>query len=351
MTITTTITTKKKPSASHINRQIRLASTPQQRPQANNFELVEAALPNIEPNQVLCATQFLSLDPYMRSQIAGRHLSGSIAPGDLMRGETVSRVVRSNCPGFKPGDWVTCFGDWQEYSCHTADKLRLMDPRINPPSYALSSLGMPGLTAYAGLVKIAKAKAGEVLLLPAAIGAVGSTVGQLAKSIGCAVVGITSSEEKCRIAIEELGYDHCINRNASDLAQQLKTHCPDGVDIYFDLVGGETLNTVCMQLALNARVILCGLMEDYNKTTRTPGPMPGPIIGARATLSGLVVYDWEAHRSEFVDYCLPLLETGQLKVREDMAEGIHRAPEAFCRLMRGENQGKAMVKVAADYRV
>ncbi len=329
-----------------VNLQIRLASTPEQTPTPEHFKVVEVPMPEAGENQVLCATQYLSLDPYMRSQIAGRHMSGSISPDDLMRGETVSMVLQSNHPDFAIGDVVRGFGNWQQYSLHDASELTSVDARIKPESYALSTLGMPGLTAYAGLIWIAKVQAGDVVLVPAALGAVGSTVGQLAKAKGATVVGIAGSQEKCQLAIEQFGYDACINRKQGDLDEQLKEHCPEGVDIYFDLVGGETLNTVCLNLAQNARVILCGLMEDYNKSTRTPGPMPGPIIAKRATLTGLVVYDWEPRRGEFVDAALAYIENGKLKVLEDMAVGIESAPDAFCALMRGENKGKAIVKVA-----
>ncbi len=329
------------------NRQVHLKSTPENNPEPGNFEVVSTPMPDISDGEVLCKTEYLSLDPYMRSQIAGRHMSGSIQPGDLMRGETISTVVESRHADFAAGDIVRGFGNWQEYSVHSANELSAQPKEISPPSYGLSVLGMPGLTAYAGLVWTAKPKAGDVVVIPAATGGVGSTAGQLAKIHGCTVIGIAGSDVKCDYAVKELGYDACINRKTENLAEKLTEYCPDGIDIYFDLVGGETLNLVCTKLALNARVILCGLMEDYNKPTRTPGPLPGPIIGARATLSGLVVYDFEPRRGEFIEACLPYVNDGRLSMREDMAHGIDAAPEAFCRLMRGENQGKAMVKVSS----
>ena len=330
------------------NKQIVLASTPEANPEPEHFSVVEQPVPEPADGQVLCATQYLSLDPYMRSQIAGRHMSGSIQPGDLMRGETISKVVSSRHPDFKEGDTVRGFGNWQQYSLHEASELSLQPAEITPASYGLSILGMPGLTAYAGLIWIADPKPGDVVVIPAATGAVGSTAGQLAKIQGCKVIGIAGSDSKCRYAVEELGYDSCINRKTENLADKLTELCPDGVDVYFDLVGGETLNLICTRLALNARVILCGLMEDYNKATRTPGPMPGPIIGARAMLKGLVVYDYEPRRDEFINACLPFIKDGRLSMREDTAVGIEAAPEAFCRLMRGENEGKALVKVVED---
>jgi len=328
------------------NIQIHLASTPENAPEPSHFAVVNTAMPKAGKGQVLCATQYLSLDPYMRSQIAGRHISGSIGPGDLMRGETVSKVVESNHPDFKAGDTVRCFGNWQQYSVHEASELTMQSADIQPASYGLSVLGMPGLTAYAGLIWKAQPKEGDVVLVPAATGAVGSTVGQLAKIHGCKVIGIAGSDAKCEYAVSNLGYDACINRKTEDLGERLTELCPDGIDIYFDLVGGDTLNLVCTRLAINARVLLCGLMEDYNSPTRRPGPHPGPIIGARATLYGLVVYDYEPRRDEFTQACMPYVNDGRLSMREDMAEGIESAPEVFCRLMRGENEGKAIVKVA-----
>ncbi len=327
-----------------MNKQIMLASTPDYNPDPEHFKLVETAMPDCGEGQVLCQTQYLSLDPYMRSQIAGRHMSGSIQPGDLMRGETVSKVVKSRHADFSEGDLVRTFANWQSYSVHQAEELSRVNAAIDPASYALSVLGMPGLTAYAGLIWIAEAQAGDVVVIPAATGAVGSTAGQLAKIRGCTVVGIVGSDEKGRHAMDKLGYDAVINRKTDDLATKLSELCPNGIDVYFDLVGGETLNLVCTKLALNARVILCGLMADYNSPERTPGPLPGPIIGARAMLKGLVVYDFEPRREEFVQACMPYINDGSLAMQEDMAIGIEQAPDAFCRLMRGENRGKAIVQ-------
>lgn len=328
------------------NTQVILKSTPEGEPSVSNFALTELAIPVLSDKQVLCKTLYLSLDPYMRSQISGRHISGSIKPGDVLHGETVSEVVESLDENYKVGDKVRCMGGWQEYSVHSAKELTKVSEKIAPSSYALSVLGMPGLTAYAGLVWQAKPNAGDVVVIPAATGAVGSTAGQLAKSLGCKVIGIAGSDEKCAYAKEQLGYDECINRRTEDLASRLDELCPKGVDIYFDLVGGEILNTVSARLAVGARVILCGLMAEYNQKERIGGPPPGFWIRSRATVYGLVVYDYEHRRQEFIDACLPLVNNGSLKTREDIAKGIAAAPEAFCRLMQGANMGKALVKVS-----
>lgn len=328
------------------NTQVILKSTPEGEPSVSNFAFTESAIPTLNDKQVLCKTLYLSLDPYMRSQIAGRHISGSIKPGDLLHGETISEVIESLDEHYKVGDKVRCMGGWQEYSLHNAKDLNKISEHINPSSYALSVLGMPGLTAYAGLVWQAKPKAGDVVVISAATGAVGSTAGQLAKNYGCKVIGIAGSDEKCAYAKEQLGYDECINRGTEDLASRLDELCPKGVDIYFDLVGGEILNTVSARLAIGARIILCGLMAEYNQKERIGGPPPGFWIRSRAKIYGLVVYDFEHRRQEFIDVCLPLINNGSLKTREDIAQGIAAAPEAFCRLMKGANMGKALVKVS-----
>lgn len=328
------------------NTQVHLAATPESDPAPEHFELVNVPMPTAGDQQVLCETLYLSLDPYMRSQIAGRHMSGAVNPGDLMRGETVSRVIETHHPDLQVGDLVRCFAGWQQYSVHNVDEVFSIGKEVQHPSHALSVLGMPGLTAYAGIVWLAETKPGDVVVIPAAIGGVGATAGQLAKIRGCRVIGIAGSDEKCDYAVNELGYDACINRKKEDLGQQLDQLCPDGVDVFFDLVGGEMLNTVSERLAIGARVLLCGLMADYNKQTRSMGPPPAMWIKSRAIVYGLVVYDFEPRREEFTEVCSEFIKQGKLKMREDMALGLEQAPAAFCRLMRGENMGKAVVKVA-----
>ena len=313
------------------NMQIKLASTPDSTPTPENFALVNSEIPVPQDQQILCETLYLSLDPYMRSQIANRHMSGSVAPGDVMKGETVSKVVKSHHPDFKEGDIVRCFGGWQYYSVHDGDAVFRVDENIDNPSYALSALGMPGLTAYAGLVWQAQPKSTDVVVIPAATGGVGSVAGQLAKTYGCTVIGIAGSQEKCDYAVNVLGYDACINRKTENIGERLDTLCPNGVDIFFDLVGGDTLHTVSERLAVGARVILCGLMADYNKTTRSLGPPPAMWIKSRAIVYGLVVYDFESRRDEFVAACKTFIREGKLVVREDVTLGLSNAPDAFCR--------------------
>jgi len=329
------------------NIQIQLASFPDGIPEPEHFSIVRLPVGQITEGQVLCETLYLSLDPYMRSQIAGRHMSGSVLVGDVMKGETVSRVVESKTPAFKSGDIVRCFAGWQKYSIHSAAELFPVAPNIKPLSYALSALGMTGLTAYAGMIWQAKLKAGDVVVIPAAIGGVGATAGQLAKIYGCTVIGIAGSDEKCLHATQQLGYDACINRKTENIAQRLDELCPNGIDVFFDLVGGEILHLASERLAIGARVILCGLMAEYNKDTRSAGPPPGNWIKARAIVYGLVVYDFETRRDEFISECLPYVLDGRLKMPQDKTVGLETAPAIFCKLMRGENVGKAVVEVTA----
>ena len=330
------------------NRQIILESTPQGIPTSNNFTLRRLPMPQPGADEVLCRTRYLSLDPYMRSQIAGRHPSGAVAPGDVMKGETVSEVVRSNAASFSTGQLVRCMGGWQEYSVHAAGDLHAVADNIDPPSYALSVLGMTGLTAYAGMIWQARVCAGERVVIPAVTGGVGSIAAQLCAARGARVTGIAGTGEKCRYAVESLGAADCIDRRSEDVEARLGELCPHGIDVYFDLVGGPMLHAACRRLAPYGRVVLCGLMAEYNRSDRSPGPEPGLIIGKRAVVSGLVVYDYESRRDEYIRECLPLLARGKLHQREDVTVGIENAPAAFHRLMSGRNFGKTIVRVRGD---
>lgn len=325
--------------------QVQLARTPEGIPVEGDFQLADIELPDPGPGQVLCETLYLSLDPYMRSQISGRHMSGAVTPGDGMKGETIARVLKSQSEDFAAGQLVRVMGGWQAHSLHEASELSPLPQADVPPSYYLSALGMPGLTAYAGLVWQADPQPGEVVLVPAATGGVGAVAGQLARERGCRVIGIAGGPDKCRLAVEQLGYEACIDRHNEDVAAALDRLCPEGVNVFFDLVGGELLHQVSQRLAVGARVILCGLVAEYNAKDRMPGPAPALWIIARATVYGLVVYDFEGRRQAFVDAVAPLVQAGRLVVPEDITEGLANAPAHFCRLMRGENQGKAVVRV------
>jgi len=326
------------------NTQIRLKNRPDSTPSAADFALFHDDMPTAGEGEVLCRALYLSLDPYMRGQISGRHISGAIHPGSVMRGETVSEVITSNHPDYSPGDLVMHQGGWQAFSVAPGAELSLVDKRITPLSLALGILGMPGLTAYAGMTYLVDLKEGDRLVVSAASGAVGSMVGQIARQMGCEVVGIAGADEKCRWLVEEAGFVACINYKTQDLAEGLKETCPDGIDVYFDNVGGDTLEAAMWQLALGARVVLCGLMAQYNTDVIPPGPNPATIIKARATVRGLVVYDFFDKKQEFLDKTIPWVDEGEIKYREDVTDGLEKAPAAFVRLMTGKNFGKTIIK-------
>ncbi len=327
------------------NERVVLAATPEGEPQPGHFCLEQTPLPEAALGEVLCRTRYLSLDPYMRSQISGRHISGGVSPGEVMRGETVAEVVADTSGHFSAGQLVRCMGGWQRYSRHAPADVSPLPEGLSAPSLALSLLGMTGLTAWAGMVWQAQVEAGDTVLIPAVTGGVGSAAAQFCRERGARVIGIAGGADKCHWAESELRVEACIDRHQEDIGDRLKTLAPQGIDVYFDLIGGPLLQLACEHLANYGRVVLCGLMAEYNSATRQAGPPPGLLIMKRAVVSGLVVYDYEARREEFVQACLPLLDAGRISQREDVSEGLATAPEAFCRLMSGDNFGKVIIKV------
>jgi NADPH-dependent curcumin reductase CurA len=327
------------------NTAVLLAKRPEGLPTPEDFSVVQRPLAPRDEGQIRCETMFLSLDPYMRSVIAGNHLGHGIAPGDVVPGEVIARVIESDHADWPRDTVVRCEGGWQQFSDHTPEALAIVPSQLSRPSLALSILGMPGLTAWAGMVDLAKVGPGDRVVIPAAVGGVGAMAAQLAKRAGATTIAITSGPEKRRIAIETLGYDHCIDRIEQDLGSALERVAPDGVSVYFDLVGDPTLTTVAQHLAIGGRVVLCGLIQDYNGIHKTTGPHPGLWITKRATVSGLVVYDYEPQRQAFEDEFVPLAEAGELTANEEFHDGLSAAPAAFCRLMRGHNNGKVVVRV------
>jgi hypothetical protein len=331
------------------NRRILFARVPQGLPVPADFGQDTVEVPPPAAGQFLSRTLWLSLDPYLRNVMKGHALYGvALRPGDPMHGETVARVVESRHPGFVPGDFVVVKNGWQEYALSDGQGVRKVDPAQAPVSTALGVLGMPGLTGYAGLVYLGEPRPGQTVVVSAATGPVGSTVGQVARLMGARAIGIAGSEEKCRYAVDELGYEACINHRDGDLRGALKQACPDGVDVYFDNVGGEVLVAAIANLALNARIVLCGMPAAYSlDAPPAHGPWLGPVVGARATIKGLVVYDHLHRMGEMQKVIGRWIREGRFKYREDVTDGLEHAPEAFCRLMRGENFGKSLVRVAA----
>ncbi len=310
-------------------------------PCAEDFVIVANDVPSGDAGARL-RVRYLSLDPYLRGVMSGRHMGHSMALGDVVPGGGVAEVIDSTTPEFVRGEFVQGETGWREEAFLPADRLRKLPPDV-PPSTALGVLGMPGLTAFAGVRDILQPREGETVVVSAALGPVGSTAAQLAQRAGARVVGIAGGAKKCAMALKFLGYDACVDYHRDDFGPALQLACPNRIDCYFDNVGGRVLETVLQHLNLRARVVLCGLMDQYNKSERPPGPNLGPVIAARATLTGLVVYDHFARLPAMLDELVPLVRSGRLKYLEDVAYGIQATPDAFARLMRGENIGKAIV--------
>ncbi len=317
-------------------------------PVPDDFETTTGTVDTAADGELQCETLYLSLDPYLRGRISGRHISGAVNPGDLMPGEAVSRVLVSHAPGFAAGDIIAAHSGWQSMSVIPAAEARKLDPSVSPASAFLGVLGMPGLTAYAGLLRLGEPRQGDTVLVSAASGAVGSLVGQIAKIKGCRVVGIAGAPEKVAWVKDTAGFDECISYKSGDLRESLDQACPDGIDLYFDNVGGDMLQAAMERLSLGARVVLCGLMAQYNTDDMPPGPNPAFIIKARATVRGMVVYDHEDLRPNMVEDVSTWIRERRVHFLEDRTQGLENAAMAFCRLMRGDNVGKSIVVVAGE---
>jgi len=304
---------------------------------------------------MLLRTVYLSLDPYMRGRMSD---APSYAPpvgvGELMVGSTVSRVEISNAPGFAVGDWVLSQNGWQEYA--TSDGSGVLNLGAHPaePSYALGVLGMPGFTAYMGLLDIGQPKPGEMVVVAAATGAVGSVVGQIAKLKECRVVGIAGGKEKCRYAVEVLGLDACLDHRSLKLHEELAAACPKGIDVYYENVGGLVFDAVLPLLNARARIPLCGLIATYNGDPAAEGKyrtshVMTTLLKRRIRMQGFIIFeDYGSHFGEFRKQMTEWFEAGKIKYREDIVSGLENAPEAFIGLLQGKNFGKLVVRVAAE---
>ena len=333
------------------NRQVVLASRPQGEPVPANFSIVETDMPSPRDGEILLKTLYLSLDPYMRGRMSdARSYVPPFAVGEPLGGGTVSEVVTSNNSRFAPGDIVSAFGGWQQYSISDGAGLIKLDPRLAPLTTALGVLGMPGLTAYGGLLNIGDPKPGETLVVAAATGPVGSAVAQIGKIKGCRVVGIAGGEEKTRYLTGELGLDAAINHRPENMKAELKAACPNGIDIYFENVGGAVWDAVFPLLNNFARIPVCGLVANYNDTAPPQGPdkstlLMRSILVKRLRLQGFIVTDFLKQTPEFIRDMATWLREGKMKYREDIVEGLEAAPEAFIGLLKGKNFGKLIVKV------
>jgi NADPH-dependent curcumin reductase len=332
------------------NQRIVLASRPHGAPTIDNFRLEEQPLPELQAGEVLLKTLHLSLDPYMRGRMSeGPSYAPPVALGEVMVGGAVSEVIASRHADYAIGDKVLAYTGWQSHAISSGAGLTRLPASLSHPSWALGVLGMPGFTAYMGLLDIGQPKAGETVVVAAATGAVGSLVGQIAKLKGCRVVGIAGGTEKCRYAVEELGFDACVDHQSSTLPAQLALACPDGIDVYFENVGGAVFQAVVPLLNTGARIPLCGLIAQYNSTELPEGPDFSPLLmrtllTRRVSLKGFIIFDDYGHRyPEFAAQMSDWLQAGSIRYREDHVQGLANAPQAFIGLLEGKNFGKLVV--------
>jgi len=330
------------------NQRILFARKPRGLPELEDFTQDSTVIPEPGPGQFLVRNRYLAIEPYYRNVMKGMALYGKpLEPGNVMFGETLSQVVASRHDGFTAGELLVARGGWQDYALLDGTLARKVPASIVPPTTALGVLGTPGLTGFVGMVYLVPPRPGQTVVVSAATGPVGCTAGQTARMMGARVVGIAGSPEKCAYAVRELGFDQCINYKSGNLAELLKPACPDGIDVYFDNVGGATLAAVLGNLALNAQIVLCGMIGAYNLDAPQAGPPLGPLVVARATVKGLVVFDHVARLPELQRVVGGWIRDDKFRYREDITETLAEAPAAFCRLMRGENFGKALVRLSS----
>lgn len=340
------------PQTSTRNRKFVLAERPKGEPDDNTLRLETEDVPGPGKSQMLLRNEYLSLDPYMRGRMSDApSYAAPVEINDVMVGGTVSQVMKSDADGFAEGDWVVASGGWQDYAL--SDGIGVINMGKNPrnPSWALGVLGMPGLTAWSGLTQIGQPKAGETLVVAGASGPVGATVGQIAKILGCRVVGIAGGPEKCTHVVHTLGFDACIDYKADEFPGTLQPAVPDGIDIYFENVGGAVFDAVLPLLNPSARIPVCGLISQYNATSLPDGPdrmgyLTGQILRKRMTMRGFIVFDDFGHLyPEFTKQIGEWVAQGRMTYQEEMIFGLERAPEAFVGLLRGEAFGKRVVKL------
>ena len=335
------------------NRQIQLAARPAGFPKDTDFKLVETSVPRPGAGEMLTRTIYLSLDPYMRGRMnAALSYAKGVDIGGVMVGGTVSQVVESNLEEYEPGDLVLNANGWQEYAL-SGQRARKLDPGDAPISTALGILGMPGLTAYVGLLDIGRPEAGQTVVVSAASGAVGAVVGQIARIKGCRVVGVAGAERKCNYVTDELGFNACVSRFGEGFPEELRTACPDGIDVYFENAGGQVFQAVFPLLNTFARVPVCGRIANYNATEPATGPdqvprLLGRVLVRRLTLRGFIVFDHADREPDFLRDVGAWLRGGALTYKEDITNGLASAVSAFQGLFRGENFGKLLVQVSDD---
>jgi hypothetical protein len=333
------------------NRRIVLASRPVGAPTKDNFRLEEVSIPEPGEGEVLVRSIYLSLDPYMRGRMSDAPSYASpVDIDDVMVGATVSQVAESRNPDFAAGEWVLGSSGWQLYGVSDGTNLTRLGKNPEHPSYALGILGMPGFTAYIGLLEIGMPKKGDTLVVAAATGPVGATVGQLGKVHGCRVVGVAGRPEKCAYAREQLGFDECLNHKDADFRDRIRQACPEGIDIYYENVGGKVFDEVLPLLNIGARIPVCGLVSRYNATELPDGPdrvplLMGTILVKRLKVQGFIIFDYYDRYDEFAREMSQLLRTGKIRYREQIVENLENAPEAFIGMLEGRNFGKLVIKM------
>jgi NADPH-dependent curcumin reductase len=333
-------------------RRIVLASRPVGEPKASDFRLEEFPVPQPGPGQMLLRTKWLSLDPYMRGRMSDApSYAKPVGVDEVIEAGTVSEVAASNNDKYRKGDIVLSRAGWQTHVVSDGSGLRKLDPAVAPVQTALGVLGMPGMTAYTGLLQIGAPKAGETVVVSAASGAVGSAVGQIARIKGARAVGIAGGPDKCRYVRQELGFDDCVDHRAGDLAERLAAACPKGIDVYFESVGSPVWDAVFPLLNPFARVPVCGLIAQYNMTELPAGPNRVPqlfraVLTKRLLIRGFIVSDFAAHFNDFIRDMPQWVKEGRIKYREDVADGLENAPTAFMGMLKGRNFGKQLVRVA-----
>ena len=329
------------------NRQIILAEMPRGRLTTASFQLAEAPIPEPAEGEVLLKARYVSLDAANRAWMQGVTYRSALQAGQVMAGGSLAEVVESRAAGFAPGDLVSADFGWQAYGTQPGKHLTKL-PRMTPLTHLLSVYGVTGLTAYFGLLNVGQPKAGETVVVSAAAGAVGSIVGQIARIKGCRVVGVAGGAEKCAWIKDELGFDEAVDYKAGDVRRALRAACPDGVHVYFDNVGGDVFEAALFNMTNHGRIVCCGAVSQYDDAPPAHGPrgVPGLIVTKRLRVEGFVVMEFYAGRDAALAELEGWVESGQLKVVEDVIEGLENLPSALIGLLAGENRGKRMVKVA-----
>jgi NADPH-dependent curcumin reductase CurA len=334
--------------------QVQLAARPVGDPKPSDFKITTVDLPPIKDGEILCRVIYQSLDPYMRGRMDDAKSYATPVPiGGVMEAGTVAEVLESKNPNFKPGDIVNSRLGWQTHAISDGAGVRVVDPSLGPISTAVGVLGMPGMTAYVGLLDIGEPKEGETVVVSAASGAVGAVVGQIARIKGCRVVGVAGAREKCDYVVNELGFDACVGHQSGTLGADLAAQCPNGIDVYFENVGGKTFDAVFPLLNPFARIPVCGLISRYSHVGDFPGPDNLPklmrsILTNRLKIQGFIVSDRAKRFKDFLSDVSGWVKSGEIRYKEDFVDGIENAPEAFMGLLKGKNFGKLVVRVSED---